>query len=273
MSLAWLDRTLTSIAFCWRLERRDGVAIGFTSHDRELDMGGLVYRAAPGMTPSAISVSDGFEVDTLDITGALSADAITPEDLAAGRWDGAAVRLFAVDWSDPGGEALPLVRGALGDVGIQDGRFSAELKGPTALLEKAVVEQTSPECRASLGDRRCRLDLAARTHLARVAGVTDATRLTLDRSEPGSNAFAYGRIEWIDGANSGMAGLVAASDGAEIVLRDPTAFAVEPGTLVRLTEGCDRSIETCRARFANAVNFRGEPYLPGNDLLTRYPGS
>jgi len=31
-------------------------------------------------------------------------------------------------------------------------------------------------------------------------------------------------------------------------------------------------METCSARFGNAVNFRGEPYLPGNDLLTRYPG-
>ena len=27
---------------------------------------------------------------------------------------------------------------------------------------------------------------------------------------------------------------------------------------------------TCSARFGNAVNFRGEPFLPGNDLLARY---
>ncbi len=51
------------------------------------------------------------------------------------------------------------------------------------------------------------------------------------------------------------------------------AFAIEPGTPVELTEGCDRRFETCVARFANAANFRGEPHLPGNDLLTRYPGA
>jgi uncharacterized phage protein (TIGR02218 family) len=38
-------------------------------------------------------------------------------------------------------------------------------------------------------------------------------------------------------------------------------------------EGCDKRLETCRDRFANTLNFRGEPHLPGNDLLTRYPGS
>jgi uncharacterized phage protein (TIGR02218 family) len=45
------------------------------------------------------------------------------------------------------------------------------------------------------------------------------------------------------------------------------------GVRVRLTEGCDKRFETCRVRFANSVNFRGEPHLPGNDLLTRYPGA
>ena len=44
------------------------------------------------------------------------------------------------------------------------------------------------------------------------------------------------------------------------------------GALVELIEGCDKSIATCAARFGNALNFRGEPYLPGVDLLTRYPG-
>ncbi|HKR91916.1 phage BR0599 family protein, partial [Novosphingobium sp.] len=35
---------------------------------------------------------------------------------------------------------------------------------------------------------------------------------------------------------------------------------------------CDHTLNTCAARFSNAANFRGEPFLPGNDLLVRYPG-
>ncbi len=52
----FLEKPVTTIALCWRLERRDGVALGFTTHDRDLAIGGLVYRAAPGMLPSAISL-------------------------------------------------------------------------------------------------------------------------------------------------------------------------------------------------------------------------
>ncbi len=55
-----------------------------------------------------------------------------------------------------------------------------------------------------------------------------------------------------------------------MTLRDPPAFATLAGALVELVEGCDRRFETCCTRFANAANFRGEPFLPGNDLLTRY---
>jgi uncharacterized phage protein (TIGR02218 family) len=47
-------------------------------------------------------------------------------------------------------------------------------------------------------------------------------------------------------------------------------FAVAVGDRAEVIEGCDKTIATCAARFANAVNFRGEPYLPGIDLLTRY---
>ena len=269
----WIQPELTSIALCWRLDRRDGVAMGFTSHDRDLEIEGLRYRAAPGMLPSAISLSDGFDVDTLDISGALTSDAITEADLGAGRWDGARVRLFAVDWEQPEAGTLPLARGELGDVGSRDGAFTAELRGPTALLERPVVEYSSPECRAELGDRRCRIGLAGRTRFVRVIEVVDAVTIRVDAAEPAANGYAYGRLRWIGGENSGLASAVLASEGDEISLREPPPFAVAEGVLVELTEGCDKGFATCRSRFGNSDNFRGEPHLPGNDLLTRYPGA
>ena len=270
---SFLESELTSLAFCWRVERRDGVCLGFTGHDRDLEIGGLVYRAAPGMLPSAVSVSDGFEASTLDVAGALTSEAISEADLAAGRWDRAAVALFMVDWQDPDGERLPLVRGELGDVGIKANGFEAELRGPAALLERAVVEQTSPECRAELGDKRCRVDMAARVRLTRVAAIPEETMVVVVEAPAGAGACAFGRLRWIGGANSGLESLIAASDGTQLILQEPPPFAVEAGDLVEVAEGCDKSFATCAGRFANAENFRGEPHLPGMDLLTRYPGA
>lgn len=267
-----LARELTTIAFCWRVERRDGIALGFTSHDRDLSIGGLLYRAAPGMLPSAISLTDGFEAASLDVRGALTSESIAAGDLAVGRWDGAAVCVFMIDWEDPGADPIELVRGEFGDVGVRQGGFEAELLGIAAALDRPVVEQTSPECRAELGDKRCRVDLAPLTHLARIVRVVGEAEVEVSGA-PATADFGNGRIRWIEGPNSGLEIGIAGSNGAHLTLCDIPASPAMPGDLVELTEGCDKSIGACAGRFANALNFRGEPHLPGMDLLTRYPGA
>lgn len=262
---------LSYLAICWRVERRDGVAVGLTAHDRDLVIDGLVHRASPGMVPSAVVRSDGLEADTMDAGGALTSAAFSADDLVAGRWEGARAAVFAVDWRDGSGR-VDLGVGVIGAVETKDGGFTAELLGATAALDRPVVEETSPECRAELGDARCRVAMAGRRRFARVAAV-DGVVVTLDASEPSADAYGGGRLRWFGGANGGMVSGVARSDGATVTLRAEPAFAVAAGVLVEVVEGCDKSIATCAARFGNAANFRGEPYLPGVDLLTRYPGA
>lgn len=261
---------LTTITLCWRIERRDGVAIGLTAHDRDLMIGGLLYRAAPGMTPSAISRSASLEADSMDVTGALTSSAIGEADLLAGRWDEARVVLFATDWTAPDA-GVALGEGVIGAGETRGGALTAELRGVAARLERAVVEETSPDCRAMLGDRRCRVAMAGRRRFARVAAVAGAV-VTLDAVEPANNAYGNGLLRWVGGANSGLEDAIALSEGATVTLLALPRFAGE-GALVALTEGCDKTLATCAGRFGNAVNFRGEPYLPGIDLLTRYPGA
>ncbi|UYY57533.1 DUF2163 domain-containing protein [Sphingomonas sp. S2-65] len=265
-----LEGPLTTITLCWRIERRDGVTIGLTAHDRDLEIGGLVYRAAPGMTPSAISRSAGLEADSMDVSGALTSSAIGEADLLAGRWDGARVVLFATDWTAPDA-GVGLGEGVIGAVETRGGMLTAELRGAAARLERAVVEETSPDCRAMLGDRRCRVAMAPRRRFARVIEVAGAV-LTLNAVEPVGNAYGGGLLRWFGGTNSGLEDAVAVSEGARVTLSVPPRFN-GAGALIELIEGCDKTLATCAARFGNAVNFRGEPYLPGIDLLTRYPGA
>jgi len=271
--MGMLDAELTTLAFCWRLERRDGVCLGFTTHDRDLAIDGLVYRASPGMLPSAVTSSDGFEAGGLDVSGALASASLTERDLEEGRWDGAAVALFLTDWREPGAERLSLARGEFGDVSVKANAFEAELRGPASALERAAVEQTSPSCRAELGDARCRVDLAPLTRTTLVVANPDEARIEVAEADSPINAYACGRLRWLSGANSGLECGILASVGNVLTLRDPPPRVPAPGDRVEITQGCDKLFATCRGRFANAENFRGEPHLPGMDLLTRYAGA
>lgn len=265
---AALASELTHLALCWRLVRRDGVALGFTSHDNALLVDGLLHRARPGMTPSAIVLGDGLEADDMDVDGALSSTALTADDLVAGRWDGARLSLFLVDWRAPDDGQLALASGTLGDVAVgqgPDAGFQAELVGPAAALAANVVECCSPECRAELGDARCRVPMRVRERLVAIAASL------FDRVQVAGIASAdhdQGELLVLDGAAAGLSRRVIGTDGAWLLLDEPLPLAI--GTRLRLREGCDKRFATCRDRFGNALNFRGEPHVPGGDLLTRF---
>ncbi|MEO7277498.1 MAG: DUF2163 domain-containing protein [Sphingomicrobium sp.] len=264
------DGALTSIALCWRLERKDGAGIGLTSHDAALIRDGAAFQPSPGMVPAAISRSLGLDAHSSETGGAISSEALDASDLSLGRWDGAQCALTAVDWRMVDAEPITLLGGEIGSVAIEGERFSAEFRGASALLEDPVCPATSAECRAHFGDRQCRVDLAGRTVRATVIAASGA-ELTFD--EAFDERFVLGRLRFLSGANCGMTNVILAVSGATIQLRDMPRGAIEQGCLVELREGCDKRFETCVSRFANAINFRGEPHLPGTDLLTRYPGA
>jgi uncharacterized phage protein (TIGR02218 family) len=270
MTALWLAKPLVTAAWCWRLERRDGMVLGLTSHDRDLMLAGLLYRAAPGMRPSSIEQNDRIEAHSIDLTGAISSAAIRAEDIAAGRWDCARLTLLIANWEAPGGDALVVATGELGNIVQRGGGFSAELSGPLAGLDQQRVPVTTPTCRAALGDRQCRVALAPLTRVVRVTAISG--RSVTVGAALASGAFVLGRLRWLDGALAGVETAIMAQDGVQLVLADMPVLAPPLPARVRLRAGCDKRLETCAGRFDNAINFRGEAHLPGFDLLTRYPG-
>jgi uncharacterized phage protein (TIGR02218 family) len=99
----------------------------------------------------------------------------------------------------------------------------------------------------------------------------DGGALTFDVSV--DDRFILGRLRYMSGANCGLTSVILSASGNAVEVRELPRGEIETGCRVELREGCDKRFETCVSRFANAANFRGEPHLPGNDLLTRYPGA
>lgn len=268
MSRVFLRQPLEGVATYWRVFRKDGVTLGFTSHDRDLYFGGLLHRAAPGMLPSAIRRSATLDPDSAEIQGALSHGAITEEDLAAGRFDGARVEVGAVDWETL--ERAPLYQGSIGTVAEEGSGFTANLLSAKADLAVDPVPRTSPTCRARFCGPGCGLSPARFTHAATVLaadGESNSVRLDL----PAAARFVGGDLRWLDGPETGRRAQVISAVGDWLLLDTPLPDPLENGARVSLREGCDHTLATCAARFGNAVNFQGEPFLPGNDFLARYP--
>lgn len=265
MTRAFLDRPLDTVATFWRVWRKDGVALGFATHDRDLWFGGILHRAAPGLTPSAIRRTAGFTDEGADVEGALAHDCIAESDLAAGRYDGAEVAIGAVDWETL--EHAVFYRGAIDGVSREGTAFAAELASAKAALAIDPVPRSSPTCRARFCGPGCALSPARFTRRGTVSAL-EGGRVRFAALDPARHAG--GELRWLDGPDAGMGAAILAADETGLLL-DRSLDGVEPGMRALLREGCDHTIATCAGRFGNAANFQGEPFLPGTDLLAHYP--
>ena len=248
--------------------------LGFTGHDRDLRRDGIRYRANPGMTPSAISLRDGFSADSMDVEGVLDASTLSAADLDAGRWNGAQLELLACDWQHAEAGMLRLMRGTIGDVihAVGDGgggTFRVELVSDMARLEREGAPQCSPLCRADLGDARCGVAMDGRRRQRRATHVS-GTQIELDAPLPDPGNYVHGRLRFVSGGMAGLDRRIAAVDGIALRVDEPVRSEGLAGSMLWIWEGCDRRFETCATRFGNSVSFDGEPHVPGTDALVRY---
>jgi len=267
---ASLASGVTTLARCWRVTRRDGERLGFTDHDGDVAFDGLTFRAASGMTASAAQSAIGLSVDGLEVVGALDETGLSDADLARGAYDGAAVALFLVDWTAPENRVL-LFAGALGEVTRERHLFTAELRSLAHALGQPRGRLYQRACDADLGDARCTVDLALAEH--RAEGTVEAARgvrgFVSEALEGRERIFERGRLLWTSGANAGAAAEVRVHQNAVVELAEAPVMPIAEGDAFTVTAGCDKSFGTCRDRFANTLNFRGFPQMPGNDWLGR----
>lgn len=265
----------TTLARAWAVDRRDGMRFGFTDHDRDLAFDGRVFRAETGVTASAIQQTTGLAVDNTEALGALSDAGVTEADILSGRFDGAEVRSWLVNWADVAQRAL-IFRGTIGEIRRGAGAFQAELRGLSEALNVTQGRVYQKPCSAVLGDRACGVDLddPAWHEAGVLAAVAEGRILTMPGFARGAGWAERGRLRVTSGAAAGLSGMVKSdriAGGQRVVELWQGMEGLRAGDAVRIEAGCDKRAETCRAKFANLLNHRGFPAIPGEDWLVATP--
>ncbi len=271
---------VTTVCTCWKITRRDGTIFRFTDHDVDLVVDGDTYVAAVGYTRTAIAANADMSVDNMDVNGIFDDASITENDLRSGLFDGAEVRVFLVNWANSAQGTMALRRGRLGDVLVTpSGVFQSQLMGFGQVLQQTVGDLFTPSCRADLGDGKCRIDLDAGgwRKTATVTSVTDARTFTIAVTEPRAvdGWFVDGVVSFTSGTNAGRSMEVKAwtQATATVTLFLPMPAPIQVGDTLTLYPGCRKTTADCRDKFANIVNFRGQPVVPGLDGLLQSPAT
>ena len=115
-------------------------------------------------------------------------------------------------------------------------------------------------CNHVLYDEYCAVSRAANTYEGDVLSV-NSTQVTVDGLAAVTNELAAGELV---NTRNGERRLILSNVGTLAEVAYPFVDLIV-GDTVQLVRGCDHSFATCKAKFANGINFGGYPYIPADN--------
>ncbi|MDQ0027743.1 putative phage protein (TIGR02218 family) [Variovorax paradoxus] len=270
----------TTIARCWRFERRDGRIFTVTTCSRDLLIDGEVYSAPDGVSPTAIAQEASAAVANSEVNGFLTPTGVTEEDIFSGLWDGAFVTIFEVNFRDLSMGRMILGSGNIGELKAGRTAFNAEVRGLTQHLQKVVGRVYTAGCPwvfGSIGSAyvpACNIDLGPLTANGTLTAVESLRTFTDSARAEASDYFGAGLLTFTSGPNEGVQMEVYSFAAGVFTLHLPMPYTVSVGDTYSVTPGCrKRFTEDCRTKWANTNNFGGFPQVPGSDKVLGLGGT
>ena len=256
-----------TLATCLDITCSNGLLLQLTDHTEPIGpyQPGLMFR--PMLMESHANASvDNTECDCL------TNEVLNRQDIEAGLLTNARVSAKLVNYNNLEQGALASRKGFVGEVrtNISGLNFVMEIVGFADKLSATITEQCTPTCRASLGDARCQVDVAAMS-VEGVVEVISTDGLTIEDSRRTEEAgwFALGKVKFTSGAAAGYVREVWTSNTGNFTLIQQMPKRVAVGDTYTLEPGCNRRRAVCRSKFNNVVNFRGEPFVPDPEKTFR----
>lgn len=240
-----------------------------------LGLGGATYTPVNGMQTSARQRLSALKASNFEARGIISTDTISDEDLRSGLYRDAKITEYLVNWHYP--FAAPVMSSSywMETTTWNGEHWDAQFAGIAQRFKRKVGGTYTRQCRHTLGDTLCTVATNLITETGEVDTVVSSLRSFTDTSLDNStdDYYAYGYLTWTSGANEGVSVEVLSYTGASgtIALAIPMAHTIQVGDTYTLFPGCDKTLDDCKNKYNNVINYGGFPHMPGNDALFKKP--
>lgn len=266
----YIKNEVTTLATCWKLKLKNNIELGFTDFTRDLDVDALKYKAQSGFYSSAVESNNSVSADNFEVGGFLDSEDIAKQDIMSGMYDNAYLEIFIVDYQNPNAKKIILKSGYLGKIEMLDNQFVAEVTGLSDKLSNSIGSLYSPTCRAKFCGDECKIEKPPMIN-CNIISVENKTQVRIGQ-EINNPLYNYGVMEVVD-ENACVISLAIRRCNKNMVhLLSPFNMKKFPQTC-RIYAGCDKKFSTCSQIYNNALNFRGEPHVPGVDEIYKTAGT
>lgn len=282
---AHISGAVVTIAWCWLVTRKDGQVFGFTTHIKPLQIGAITYQMSAGFTASDVHEGNTLAVNNMEVKGVIMSSSITQDDLRAGRWDGADLEIFYVNYEDLTQGQSNVFTGTIGHVTTGRLSFTAEMRGLTQPLQQNLGGPVSNQCHyvlGAIGNPNCNVDLVPFTRTGTITAVTSARVFTDVARSEAAHWWRGGNFTVTSGASNGLKMEVKESSAAGLItLVLPLYFGLAIGDTYSMKPGCDHLLRLtdgtyggdCKGKYHNVDNFPGFVRTPGQDKISVYAGA
>jgi len=268
-----LANEVLSYARCIRIVRQDGTVLGFTTHDKDLFIDGVNYRAREAVNPTNIEQKWDLSTNNSEIESILSSDAIRDGDILTGKYNDANVGIYLVNFTDLPNtieDSIILQSGIVGEVTATDFNYTFEVVSKAStLLNRKASKKISPVCLYRFGDSDCGVNLAPYTYSVTVTEVIDSSTFKINGTIP-DNALNYGKASFTSGLNNNLDGFILNYSANQIKLFAGMPYIIQVGDTLTVVQGCAKTPTACKS-YNNYLRFGGFPtggnFMPGNDFL------
>lgn len=255
-----------TIALLFKISCQNGTEYFLCDHEMPLTVDGDTYEPTPGLGRLKYTSTSDMQVTNQEL-GATIID-LPEEDLLGGVFDSAEVEASWCSWKNPSYGKMVVFKGNIGEVGWDENGFKADVVSVMKQLERNIGYVYTSSCRhelfGSAGPGRigaCTLSASAFTHTGTITAISvNKWKFTVSISQA-DDYFSNGVITFTSGNNAGLSATVKKQTGQAIELLLPSAFGLQVGDAVTMIAGCDKTLNTCRDRFSNAINFGGFPHI------------
>ena len=275
---AHYDGDATTTAYLCRMQCKDGTVLGFTSLDADLTYddgaGEVLYRADNGFEADRMQQSSDLSVGNTDLHGWLADTGITEQQIRAGFFDYARIRIYRVNYLDlPAGHEI-IAAGTAGETKFGGQGWSIEFRSLRQQLKQPICKLYSRTCRAKFGDAQCKKAFVWHAGtVSSVDGIEGDRLFSAAALAQAKGYFVPGVVEWLTGQNAGFHMEVDGFEAGAVSLAFALHYPIAVGDTFRVRQDCAKTFEMCKERFDNILNFRGEHLIPTDGGQSMIPGA
>lgn len=267
-----INQEVLNLVRCWKITLENGNTLCFTTSNEDFVYQNEKYNSIPAYEISNLNANVDINDDSAEISNLIVNDLIKDSDILSGLYNNAKVEIFIIDKDNLDAGKVSLLNGNITDIEYKDNVFIAKVSGLKTQLNKTIGDVYSPLCRCGFCSDKCKLNKNNFTFSGIVSSVINNVNFetnTTTITQKSSGYFDYGIIEFTSGKNIGQKTEVKQFQYNSIILASELPYKIEVGDNFNITAGCDKQFSTCCNKFNNAINFRGEPHLPGTDILLK----